>query len=174
MLIWRAYTGGTLTAPALNQPLSLNHPVSLFGSENIAEVSNMVFQVTVYTEDDGSITLSTDDMDLAVNAPSKEAAIKALCRDIVEYAEEYRKAFAMYSAAPNRAAHAPLVKEILSVTPQELRDALVFHPEQMRPKHPHKTVTERLEEYYHTPVDQIKPTKEDEMDWGKPQGDEIW
>ena len=54
----------------------------------------MVFQVTVYTEDDGGITLSMDDMDLAVNAPSKEAAIKALCRDMVEYAEEYRKAFA--------------------------------------------------------------------------------
>ena len=105
----------------------------------------MVFQVTVYTEDDGSITLSMDDMDLAVNAPSKEAAIKALCRDMVEYAEEYCKAFAVYSAAPNRAAHAPLV--------EELRDALVFHPELMRPKHPHKTVTERLEEYYHTPVD---------------------
>ena len=66
----------------------------------------MVFQVTVYTEDDGSITLSMDDMDLVVNAPSKEAAIKALCRDMVEHAEEYRKAFAMYSAAPNRAAHA--------------------------------------------------------------------
>ena len=129
----------------------------------------MVFQVTVYTEDDGSITLSMDDMDLAVNAPSKEAAIKALCRDMVEYAEEYRKAFAMYSAAPNRAAHAPLVEEILAATPQELRDALVFHPEQM-----HKTVTERLEEYYHTPVDQINPTKEDGIDWGKPQGNEIW
>lgn len=134
----------------------------------------MVFRVTVYTEGDGSITLSMDDMDLAVNAPSKEAAIKALCRDIVEYAEEYRKAFAMYSAAPNRAAHAPLVKEILSVTPQELRDALVFHSEQMHPKHPHKTVTERLEEYYHTPVNQITPTKEDGIDWGKPQGNEIW
>ena len=111
----------------------------------------MVFQVTVYTEDDGSITLSMDDMDLAVNAPSKEAAIKALCRDMVEYAEEYRKAFAMYSAAPSRAAHAPLVKEILSVTPQELRDALVFHSEQMRPKHPHKTVTERLEPSFLNP-----------------------
>lgn len=134
----------------------------------------MVFQVTVYTEDDGGITLSMDDMDLAVNAPSKEAAIKALCRDMVEYAEEYRKEFAMYSAAPNRAAHAPLVKEILAATPQELRDALVFHPEQMRPKYPHRTVTERLEEYYHTPVNQINPTKEDEIDWGKPQGNEIW
>ena len=72
----------------------------------------MVFQVTVYTEGDGSITLSMDDMDLVVNAPSKEAAIKALCRDIVEYAEEYRKEFAAYSAAPNRAAHASLVEEI--------------------------------------------------------------
>lgn len=134
----------------------------------------MVFRVTVYTEDDGTVTLSMDDMDLVVNAPSKEESIKALCRDMVEYAEEYRKAFAMYSAAPNRAAHAPLVKEILSVTPQELRDAIVFHSEQMRPKHPHKTVTERLEEYYHMPVNQITPTKEDEVDWGKPQGDEIW
>ena len=129
----------------------------------------MVFQVTVYTEDDGSTTLSMDDMDLAVNASSKEESIKTLCRDMVEYAEEYRKAFAVYSAAPNRAAHTPLVKEILAATPQELRDALVFHPEQM-----HKTVTERLEEYYHTPVDQIKPTKEDAIDWGKPQGNEIW
>ena len=134
----------------------------------------MVFQVTVYTEDDGSITLSMDDMDLVVNAPSKEASIKTLCRDMGEYAEEYRKAFAVYSGAPNRAAHAPLVEEILAATPQELRDALVFHPELMRPKHPHKTVTERLEEYYHTPVDQISPTKEDEIDWGKPQGNEIW
>lgn len=67
----------------------------------------MVFQVTVYTEDDGSITLSMDDMDLVVNAPSKEASIKTLCRDMVEYAEEYRKEFAVYSAVPNRAAHAP-------------------------------------------------------------------
>ena len=84
----------------------------------------MVFQVTVYTEDDGSITLSMDDMDLVVNAPSKEASIKTLCRDMVEYAEEYRKEFAVYSAVPNRAAHAPLVEEILTATPQELRDAL--------------------------------------------------
>ena len=38
----------------------------------------MVFQVTVYTEGDGSITLSMDDMDLVVNAPSKEAAILSL------------------------------------------------------------------------------------------------
>ena len=96
------------------------------------------------------------------------------CAGILEYAEEYRKEFAAYSAAPNRAAHAPLVEEILTATPQELRDALVFHPELMRPKHPHKTVTERLEEYYHTPIDQISPTKEDEIDWGKPQGNEIW
>ena len=134
----------------------------------------MVFRVAVYTEDDGTVTLSMDDMDLVVNAPSKEAASEALCRDMVGYAEEYRKAFAVYSAAPNRAAHAPLVAEILTATPQELCDALVFHSGQMRSKHPHKTVTERLEEYYHMPVNQITPTKEDEIDWGKPQGDEIW
>ena len=42
----------------------------------------MVFQVTVYTEDDGSTTLSMDDMDLAVNASSKEESIKTLCRDM--------------------------------------------------------------------------------------------
>ena len=134
----------------------------------------MVFRVTVCTEDDGTVTLSMDDMDLVINAPSKEAASEALCRDMVEYAEEYRKEFVVYSAAPNRAAHTPLVEEILAATPQELRDAIVFHSEQMRPKHPHKTVTERLEEYYHTPVNQITPTKEDGIDWGKPQGNEIW
>lgn len=68
----------------------------------------MVFQVTVYTEDDGSTTLSMDDMDLAVNASSKEESIKTLCRDMGEYAEEYRKAFAVYSGAPNEP-HTPLL-----------------------------------------------------------------
>lgn len=79
----------------------------------------MVFQVTVYTEDDGSITLSMDDMDLVVNAPSKEAAIKALCRDMVEYAEEYRKEFAVYSECLTEPHTPPLWKKY---SPQRRRN----------------------------------------------------
>ena len=118
----------------------------------------MVFRVTVYTEDDGSITLSMDDMDLAVNAPRKKRPSKH-CAGI--WWSMRRNTAKSLPRIPQRLTGRtrPSCGRNLAATPQELRDALVFHPEQMRPKHPHKTVTERLEEYYHTPVDQINPTK---------------
>lgn len=39
---------------------------------------------------------------------------------------------------------------------------------------PHKTLEERLTAFYGVPVEEIAPVEETEMDWGKPEGKEVW
>lgn len=38
----------------------------------------------------------------------------------------------------------------------------------------HRTLEERLTAFYGKPLDEIPPTVQEEMDWGKPEGEEIW
>lgn len=137
----------------------------------------MIFSATVWNEPDGSVTLALDDLDLVVNADSTEAATAALCRVMVEYAEEYQENFARYSAAPNRAAHVPLVAAILAAAPEELQAAISLHsgdtPRSPRAKRPHKTVAERLEDYSAATGTSFEPVKEAEIDWGGPHGEEL-
>ena len=47
------------------------------------------FYAKSFKEDDGSITLSTIDMDIVVNERDEESAKKRLAAYIKEYAEEY-------------------------------------------------------------------------------------
>lgn len=37
---------------------------------------------------------------------------------------------------------------------------------------PHKTLEERLTEFYNKPIDQIERIESEEIDWGKPEGNE--
>ncbi len=39
---------------------------------------------------------------------------------------------------------------------------------------PHKTLEERLTAFYGVPVDQVPCTESHELDWGKPEGGEVW
>ena len=38
----------------------------------------------------------------------------------------------------------------------------------------HRTLEERLTAFYGKPVDQIPRVEQEEVDWGKAEGDEIW
>ncbi len=41
--------------------------------------------------------------------------------------------------------------------------------------HPHKTLEERLTAFYGKPLDQLEPSETvPDVDWGKPEGEEIW
>lgn len=85
------------------------------------------YTADLYTEADGSVTISMDDMGLAVNAPTEEQAKKALCREIMEYAQEYYDCFEAYSQSPNRAGHLPLVLRACAAgTPEELEGLLTY------------------------------------------------
>ncbi len=41
-------------------------------------------------------------------------------------------------------------------------------------KVPHRTLEERLTAFYGKPIDQIPRVEQQEVDWGVPEGDEIW
>lgn len=38
----------------------------------------------------------------------------------------------------------------------------------------HRTLAERLTAFYEKPLEQIQPVRNEEYDWGKPKGREVW
>ena len=72
------------------------------------------FEAEIYTEDDGTTTISLKDFDLAENAETEELAMESLTEEVIEYAEEYHKNFEMYYNSPNRRRHFPYVVKVLS------------------------------------------------------------
>ena len=103
--------------------------VVLASTESLsAMLSDVRYETNIFQEDDGSITLSLDALDLVVNEKSLESAKKSLANDIEEYAEEYYANYESYSVSPNRRAHLPYVmKALIADSPKELEDAIECH-----------------------------------------------
>jgi len=78
-----------------------------------ALTNNCAFTAGRYQEDDGSVTLTLDQMDIAVNAPSETEAIMALAGDLHEYALDYYENYPVWSISPNRKEHLPYVVKVL-------------------------------------------------------------
>lgn len=70
------------------------------------------FHAQTFTEEDGSITISLDELDLAENGADESEARHKLASAMLEYAVEYYKDFA-YWARGNRKAHLPYVFKAL-------------------------------------------------------------
>ena len=66
-------------------------------------------------EEDGSITLALNEMDLVANGKDENEARLALASDILEYAEDFYNDFSYWSSAPNRKEHIPYVFKALFV-----------------------------------------------------------
>lgn len=100
--------------------------VVLVSTESLsAMLSDVRYETNIFQEDDGSITLSLDALDLVVNEKSLESAKKSLANDIEEYAEEYYANYESYSVSPNRRAHLPYVmKALIADSLKELEDAI--------------------------------------------------
>lgn len=99
----------------------------LCSDETISQiVSDVTLTATQYTEADGSVTLSVEQLDLVAHGEDLEGAVVALVADWVEYAEEYFQEFQAYSHAPNRKGHLPYVMKALAAkSPKELEGAVV-------------------------------------------------
>lgn len=72
-------------------------------------LSAYTFSAVRYTEDDGSITLSLNEIDIVENAPTEGEAKLKLAESILDYATDFYNDFAYWSAAANRKAHVPYV-----------------------------------------------------------------
>lgn len=73
------------------------------------------FTAERFIEDDGSVTLSLNEIDLVENAPSEDEARILLAQDIMEYAVEYYENYLFYNKAPNRKKHVPYIFKALII-----------------------------------------------------------
>lgn len=71
------------------------------------------FTATRYVENDFSVTLSLNEIDLVENGITEEDAKQNLAQGILEYAEDYYNNFHYWSATPNRKKHVPYVLKAL-------------------------------------------------------------
>jgi len=83
------------------------------------------FTTSKYIEDDGSITLSLNEIDLIENGKNEEEARLNLGQSILEYSFDYYNEYETYSHSPNRKKHIPYIfKALIIDDPQKIGDML--------------------------------------------------
>lgn len=83
------------------------------------------FSAEKMIEDDGSVTLSLNEIDLVENAADEQLAKHALAQSILEYAGDYFDEFSLWSVTPNRKGHIPYVLKALILDDPEKIGALI-------------------------------------------------
>jgi len=96
-----------------------NEGVGLPVMIDVGVIENMLsaytFSAIKYIEDDGSVTLGLNELDLAENGRNEEDAIRKMAEAIFEYSEDYYDNFALWYSAPNRKTHLPYVVKALII-----------------------------------------------------------
>lgn len=83
------------------------------------------FSALRYTEDDGSVTLSLNEIDLVENGKNEKEARLKLGQSILEYSLDYYNEYEIYSHSPNRKKHIPYIfKALIMDDPQMIGDML--------------------------------------------------
>lgn len=84
------------------------------------------FTAQKFSEEDGSVTLSLNEIDLIENGIDETAARIALGNAILDYANEYYSNYAFYSYSPNRKGHVPYIfKAIIMDDPQKIGESIL-------------------------------------------------
>ena len=83
------------------------------------------FTAAKYIEDDGSVTLSLNEIDLVENGEDEYEARMNMGRAILEYAADYYNEYETYSHSPNRKKHIPYIfKALIIDNPEKIGDRL--------------------------------------------------
>ncbi|MCD8225437.1 MAG: hypothetical protein LUC99_11455 [Clostridiales bacterium] len=78
-------------------------------------LSAYTFTADKYLEDDGSVTLSLNEIDLVENGADEQAAREKLGAAILEYSSDYYIEYELYSHAQNRKKHIPYILKALTI-----------------------------------------------------------
>ena len=94
--------------------------------ETISDILQIYqFTAVKYIEDDGSITLSLNEIDLVENGRDEQEARLNMGKAILEYALNYYNEYEMYSHSPNRKKHIPYIfKALIMDNPEKIGDML--------------------------------------------------
>lgn len=83
------------------------------------------FTAEKYTEEDGSVTLSLNEIDLVENGKNEQAARIELGKAILEYSMEYYNNYEMYSHSVNRKQHIPYIfKALIMDQPDKIGETI--------------------------------------------------
>lgn len=83
------------------------------------------FTAIKYIEDDGTITLSLNEIDLIENGENECEARLKMGMAILEYAMDYYNEYETYSHSPNRKKHIPYIfKALIIDSPEKIGDML--------------------------------------------------
>lgn len=77
------------------------------------------FTAKKFIEEDNSVTLSLNEMDLVENGKDEQEARLNLANAILEYSMEYYNEYEMYSHSPNRKKHIPYIFKALIIDNSE-------------------------------------------------------
>lgn len=96
---------------------------------NLETISDIlqIYQFTVlrYVEDDGSITLSLNEIDIVENGKNEQEVRLNMGKAILEYALDYYNEYEIYSRSPNRKKHIPYIfKALIIDNPEKIGDML--------------------------------------------------
>jgi antitoxin YefM len=88
--------------------------VALIEREQLKELlSRYTAAAEELSEQDGSMTIAIDELDIAVNGPNREAAVKDLIEELRTYATDYLERITLFLESPNRRSHYPFILRIL-------------------------------------------------------------
>ncbi len=83
------------------------------------------FTAQLFIEEDGSITISLDNMDLVENGINYAEAKMKMGFSILEYANEFYENYKTYSVIPNRKSHIPYILRALAINDAEKIGGLI-------------------------------------------------
>lgn len=97
--------------------------------DTIAEILKAYrFTAQKLIEEDGSITLSLNEIDLVENGIDEQAARLAMGTSILDYAAGYYNDYAFYSHSPNRKGHVPYIfKALIMDDSKKIGDSIICH-----------------------------------------------
>lgn len=97
--------------------------------ETMSEIlAAYTFTAQRFTEPDGSVTLSLNEIDLVENGTDEADARLMLGSSILEYAVEYYENYNFYSHSVNRKKHIPYIfRALIMEDPRKIGDAIVCH-----------------------------------------------
>jgi len=82
--------------------------------ETVSEILEAYhFTAVRYIEEDGSVTLSLNEIDLVENGKDEQEARRKLANAILEYSLDYYNEYEVYSHSPNRKKHIPYIFKAL-------------------------------------------------------------
>lgn len=83
------------------------------------------FTARKYIENDNSVTLSLNEIDLIENGKDEKAASLALGKAILDYSVEYYDNYVLYSHSPNRKGHIPYIfKALIMDSPEVIGESI--------------------------------------------------